>query len=95
MNRLVLIGNGFDLAHGLPTRYSDFINWYKAHRVEQLGEEHSNVSKDLLCTIQLKERQALSIYAMNYSIEHSMDFSHKRFWDYIIDNTVEFNVEFS
>lgn len=28
MNRVVIIGNGFDLAHGLPTRYSDFINWY-------------------------------------------------------------------
>ncbi len=23
MNRIVLIGNGFDLAHGLPTRYED------------------------------------------------------------------------
>lgn len=28
MNRIVLIGNGFDLAHGLPTRYEDFINDY-------------------------------------------------------------------
>ncbi|SFO66063.1 AbiH family protein [Prevotella sp. tf2-5] len=28
MNRIVLIGNGFDLAHGLNTRYEDFINWY-------------------------------------------------------------------
>ena len=28
MNRIILIGNGFDLAHGLPTRYEDFINWY-------------------------------------------------------------------
>lgn len=26
MNRLVIIGNGFDLAHGLPTRYNDFID---------------------------------------------------------------------
>ncbi len=26
MNRLILIGNGFDLAHGLPTSYRDFIN---------------------------------------------------------------------
>ncbi len=26
MNRLVIIGNGFDIAHGLPTRYSDFID---------------------------------------------------------------------
>ena len=34
MNRLVLIGNGFDLAHGLKTSYADFIKWYKAHRVE-------------------------------------------------------------
>uniref|UniRef100_UPI002623074E AbiH family protein n=1 Tax=Flavobacterium sp. TaxID=239 RepID=UPI002623074E len=28
MNRLVIIGNGFDLAHGLPTGYCNFINWY-------------------------------------------------------------------
>lgn len=28
MNRLVIIGNGFDLAHGLPTRYKDFIDDY-------------------------------------------------------------------
>jgi len=28
MNKLIIIGNGFDLAHGLKTRYSDFILWY-------------------------------------------------------------------
>lgn len=28
MNRLVIVGNGFDLAHGLPTRYGDFLFWY-------------------------------------------------------------------
>jgi hypothetical protein len=28
MNRLILIGNGFDLAHGLKTGYNDFIIWY-------------------------------------------------------------------
>lgn len=28
MNRLILIGNGFDLAHGLKTSYSDFIKDY-------------------------------------------------------------------
>ena len=28
MNRLVLIGNGFDLAHGLKTNYRDFVFWY-------------------------------------------------------------------
>jgi hypothetical protein len=28
MNRLILIGNGFDLAHGLKTSYRNFIQWY-------------------------------------------------------------------
>lgn len=28
MNRLVILGNGFDLAHGLPTRYEDFMLHY-------------------------------------------------------------------
>lgn len=28
MNRLIIIGNGFDLAHNLETKYSDFIKYY-------------------------------------------------------------------
>ncbi len=28
MNRIILIGNGFDLAHGMKTRYTDFISDY-------------------------------------------------------------------
>ena len=28
INRLILIGNGFDLAHGLKTSYRDFMTWY-------------------------------------------------------------------
>lgn len=50
MNRLVLIGNGFDLAHGLKTSYEDFINWYWEQRAWVLYSEHSNVSKDPLCS---------------------------------------------
>lgn len=34
MNILV-IGNGFDLAHGLPTRYTDFLNWVK--EIKKIG----------------------------------------------------------
>jgi hypothetical protein len=41
MNKLVIIGNGFDLAHGLPTSYGDFINWYW---------------EDLFSKIEIKER---------------------------------------
>ena len=28
MNQLIIIGNGFDLAHGLKTSYNDFLIWY-------------------------------------------------------------------
>ena len=28
MNRLIIIGNGFDIAHGLKTKYNDYISHY-------------------------------------------------------------------
>lgn len=34
MNRVVLLGNGFDLAHGIKTGYVDFIKWYIAQCVK-------------------------------------------------------------
>ena len=37
MNRLVLIGNGFDLAHGLKTSYKDFIDWYLNEKKDTSG----------------------------------------------------------
>jgi hypothetical protein len=27
MNRIILIGNGFDVAHDLKTSYKNFIDW--------------------------------------------------------------------
>ena len=94
MNRLILIGNGFDLAHGLKTSYADFIHWYKTYRVELLGEEHSNVSKDPLCCIELLKYQALSIYVSNF-IWENQNFSHEDIFNYIVQNNIEFKVTFS
>ncbi|WP_158963450.1 AbiH family protein [Myroides fluvii] len=39
INRIVLIGNGFDLAHGLKTTYGDFCNHLINKELEQLKEE--------------------------------------------------------
>lgn len=55
MNRIILIGNGFDLAHNLPTSYKDFIN----HYWEQWGVklktcEGETKPKDRLCRISQK-----------------------------------------
>lgn len=38
MNRLIIIGNGFDLAHGLPTGYCDFINDYWKNVRTEIGK---------------------------------------------------------
>lgn len=53
MNRIILIGNGFDLAHGLPTRYEDFIDWYWEKRVNSFIGNLTQISKDCLCTIKM------------------------------------------
>lgn len=53
MNRLILIGNGFDLAHGLKTSYADFIYWYWKRRVTSLHDVRSSISDDSLCTIEV------------------------------------------
>lgn len=66
MNRIVLIGNGFDLAHGLKTKYEDFINWYWDKRVETLRYTHSKVSKDLLCSFESKNEQWHLIAYLNF-----------------------------
>lgn len=55
MNRLVIIGNGFDLAHGLKTSYANFINWYWDQRRDGLYSIHSNVSEDALCSMVIKD----------------------------------------
>ena len=51
MNRLVIIGNGFDLAHGLKTKYEDFFYWYWVQRINGLPSTIVRESKDPLCTI--------------------------------------------
>ncbi len=49
MNRIVLIGNGFDLAHDLPTRYEDFISWYWDEWLNTLKLCHQQIELDKLC----------------------------------------------
>lgn len=36
MNRIILIGNGFDLAHGMKTSYNDFLKDYWENTIKQL-----------------------------------------------------------
>lgn len=53
MNRLVLIGNGFDLAHGLKTKYEHFIEWFWGKKWRQMALCHSPICEDLLCKFEI------------------------------------------
>ena len=43
---IIVIGNGFDLAHGLPTKYTDFLEFVKV--LNNVLEERN---KDYDCAI--------------------------------------------
>lgn len=70
MNRIILIGNGFDLAHGLPTKYEDFINWYWEKRVMDFCGNLTPISEDCLCTFKITTHSnscaAWNVFIFNY-----------------------------
>ena len=55
MNRIVLIGNGFDLAHGLKTSYKNFIDWYWKDWGEKLLHGLNKTETDGLCSFKIKD----------------------------------------
>lgn len=55
MNKLIIIGNGFDLAHGLPTSYKDFMNWYFEQWRERLKDCCKSTERDELCSLTLDQ----------------------------------------
>lgn len=62
MNRLVIIGNGFDMAHGLNTSYMDFINWYWDKRIDAFAGNTTMVSEDCLCKLTIREGSYVSCW---------------------------------
>lgn len=102
MNRLVIIGNGFDMAHGLKTSYMDFINWYWERRLNAMLTEDSAVSEDCLCKLEIKNTTECANW-FNFFFSHSLRDLITREWKYppfeIIsafkENADEFSVTYS
>jgi hypothetical protein len=46
MNRLILIGNGFDLAHGMKTSYRDFIDAVWQNKIKSFMKTYKNFHDD-------------------------------------------------
>ncbi len=73
-NKLVIIGNGFDLAHGLKTSYNNFIDWY----LRGILEKYTNHTyKDLL--IEFTTEFEYKFILEKYKI------SDKKFCDWFIE----------
>ena len=61
MNRIVVVGNGFDLAHNLKTKYEDFITWYWEKTWKYLQNYVAIIFDDGLCYIE-SEPNSFAIY---------------------------------
>ena len=102
MNRLVIIGNGFDMAHGLKTSYKDFINWYWEQRVVGFSGNITKLSEDSLCKLSIKKKSRLGSWNI-FSFENSyfkdisgnMKYSSREIIEYIKSNPDDFSLEFS
>jgi hypothetical protein len=60
MNRLIIVGNGFDLAHGLKTSYCDFISDYLCKVLDKYSRE--NTFDDELISLRFNPRAGHSTY---------------------------------
>ena len=63
MNRIILIGNGFDLAHGLKTSYADFVDWYWGEWGKRLRSSDNKEEYDGLCLFKLNEEVKVHSWA--------------------------------
>ena len=59
-NKLILIGNGFDLAHGLKTSYKNFLDWYMCEAFHKFIE--NKYYKDFLIEIKNKHNGSTTYF---------------------------------
>lgn len=92
MNRIVLIGNGSDLAHDLKTSYADFIYWYWKQRIRSLYEETSNVSKDPLCRLTKLQDGPWNVFVFSNAC-YLKNSDGKDIYEYLRNNPKDFKIE--
>lgn len=102
MNRLIIIGNGFDLAHGLKTSYKDFINWYWEQRIDDFVYNNTPELKDCLCTINITKESgnpSWSSFAFQNSYFKNFDNARKctglEFFQFIKENREYFIIKYT
>lgn len=69
MNRIILIGNGFDLAHGMPTSYKDFIEDYWGNIIDKVHDSRKVYEDE--CVYFSTDIQTLA-HLVSKNTEHSI-----------------------
>lgn len=76
INVLYIIGNGFDLAHGMKTSYEDFHLWLTdyghLYAIKRLESLYPNLKNEIGRWCDLES--ALGIVTLNHAIEYDMNF---------------------
>lgn len=93
MNRLVLIGNGFDCAHGLKTRYEDFFYWYWEQRFNTIHNEETKTSEDILCSMTILKFESWYMF-MVYNHIRLSSLNGKQLYE-LLDNKNEFEINYT
>lgn len=86
MNQLVIIGNGFDLAHGMKTSYNDFIFWYLNkllnHLLENQTYHDANLEMSINARFQDRKHFNITTFAeFNKHISHMGNYKTKEIWN--------------
>lgn len=93
MNRIILIGNGFDLAHGLKTSYANFIDWYWEKKILELRDERSDLLDDGLIKFKLLKYHSWSVFFIDNFGNKSI--SKDKFLEIIKNNPDHFEIRYS
>ena len=88
MNRIILIGNGFDLAHGLPTSYGNFIDWYWEQWKKRL-QENTNTYDDKLLSFHNEVGRNI-VFEINSYLEY---LKGRQIRLYLMEENSRFSVE--
>lgn len=98
MNQIIIIGNGFDLAHGLRTKYADFVIWYFNQAITIFKQDKSY--EDSLIKISLKQFWKFNNNESYNNLNDILKFlkddfielKYKSpFFNHIINRSIEFN----
>ena len=81
MKKILIIGNGFDLYHGLPTGYKDFLffakNWKRFKDEYDKQDKSDNSNKEEVINVRLGERNTLTEESLLDFAKHAYLYSEE------------------